>query len=105
MLFIYFNILYYHLFSTHKVRHQLLLENVYHEFEKNALKFSEYHIDNHPIFLSLTPKLSILCEANVCPFLFIGLDESCFKQYNFSQKYWTEQSGEMKLLLKSDGYT
>lgn len=62
------------------------------------------HRCTYPVFLTLTPKMSILCEANVCPLLLIGQDESYFKQYSFSQKCWTGPSGVIKLLPKSDRY-
>ena len=35
----------------------------------------------------------------------IGQDESCFKQYSFSKRYRIGPGGEMKLLLKTDGFT
>ena len=80
-----------------------MLENVYHEFEKNEVKFREYRIDTHPTFANFTPKISILCEKAVWQLILIRQNERCFKQYSFSHKCWTGTSGEMKLLLKSDG--
>ena len=82
-----------------------LLANVYHEFVKENRKYREYHIDTHPEFEKLEPKVSIRCPSNTKPLILIGQDESCFKQNSFSKKCWTGPSGVMKLLLKSDGYT
>ena len=82
-----------------------MLENVSHKLKKDGIKFCEYHKNTHSVFANFSPKIPILCEEAVRPLILIRQDESCFKQYRFSQKYWTRPSGEMKLLPKSDEYT
>ena len=72
---------------------------------KRKQKNREYHIDTHPKFENLDPKILIKFPPNTKPLILIGQDESCFKQSCYSKKCWTCPSGEMKLLPKSDGYT
>ena len=81
-----------------------LLENIYDEFEVNNIKMRQYHIDTHPIFSNLVPKLSIY-NTHSKPLMIIGQDESVFKQYSFGSKCWMGEHGETKLLPKSDGYS
>ena len=38
-------------------------------------------------------------------FMIIDQEESCFKQYSFSKRYWVSPGGGMKLLSKNDRYT
>ena len=35
------------------------MKDIYDEFEENDIKMRQYHIDTHPIFSNLVPKLSI----------------------------------------------
>lgn len=81
-----------------------LMKDIYDEFEENHIKMRQYHIDTHPIFSNLVPKLSIHNTHNR-PLMIIGQDESVFKQYSFGSKCWIGPDGEMKLLPKSDGYS
>ena len=49
--------------------------------------------------------LSIRLPKNKKPVIFIGQDETIFRQYSFSSKTWHKDTGETKLLPKTDGYT
>ena len=57
-----------------------LLANVYHEFVKENRKYREYHVDTHPEFEKLDPKVSIRCPPNTRPLILIGQDESCLNK-------------------------
>ena len=47
-----------------------LLENIYDEYEINNIKMIQFHIDTHPIFSNLVPKLSIYNTAVLQVWLF-----------------------------------
>ena len=53
---------------------------------KLTIKMREYHVDSHLRFRGMSPSMSIRCKPNAKQLIILGQDESCFKQYSFSNK-------------------
>ena len=70
-------------------------------------KYEEYHnIGTYHKLAEYNPSMSIRYDPNSRFFLMIiDQEESCFKQYSFSKRYWVSPGGGMKLLSKNDRYT
>ena len=85
--------------------------DAYHHFNKCGVEHREYHIDTHPILFQFVRKkemggdLSVRKEKKEKPIIFIGQDETVFKQFSYSKKAWHAPTGQTQLLPKSDGYS